>query len=659
MDQPTDSREDLLRENQALRCRLAELEAEAHGYRTTFYSIADAVITTDAAGAVLRMNGVAESLTGWSEAEARSLALREVFHIVSEGTLAEVQSPVERVLRDGVVVGLANHTLLVSRSGTMYPIADSAAPIRNGEGATTGVVLVFRDQTKERAAQDELARAEERFRSFFDNAPVGKSMTAPDGRLLRVNRALADMLGYSLEELQRCSFADITHPDDLPESRECVRALLAGECDTWTMEKRYLAKDGHLVWTRVVTGLQRDAQLIPIHLLTHVLDIADLKRAQAELAHKHTLLQNLIESVGRAIFSVDREYHYTSFNAHHAASIKARCGLDIELGHSALDCWRLPHDRAEAKDPIERALTGERLLTHSHFGEDLQTRTYVEVGHYPIRNEADGIVGVAVIERDTTPQQRAEDALRALNEELDRRVVERTAQLEESNKELDAFSYSVSHDLRAPLRAIDGFSRILADEYAPHLDAEGKRFCAVIRENTAKMSQLIDDLLAFSRLGRAAMTLGRVDMESLVRSIYYELTTPETRVRIDLQVDPMPPAVADSTLMRQVWTNLLSNAIKFSSKRQRAVIRVGPSQGTGDQAYVVTDNGAGFDMQYRDKLFGVFQRLHSHGEFDGTGVGLALVARIVRRHGGRVWGEGKVGEGASFYFALPLQGEPT
>jgi light-regulated signal transduction histidine kinase (bacteriophytochrome) len=235
-------------------------------------------------------------------------------------------------------------------------------------------------------------------------------------------------------------------------------------------------------------------------------------------------------------------------------------------------------------------------------------------------------------------------------------VVERTKQLEESNAELEAFSYSVSHDLRAPLRAIDGFTRILADDYAPHLNTEGKRICSVVRENTGRMSQLIDDLLAFSRLGRAEMNLSRTDMETMANSVFHELTTPESRARIDFQVGTLPPALADPTLMRQVWMNLLSNAIKFSSKRERAAIKVSAQQNQGENVYAVQDNGAGFDMQYVGKLFGVFQRLHSSKEFEGNGVGLALVQRVIRRHGGRVWAEGEIDKGATFYFAFQQRG---
>ena len=241
-------------------------------------------------------------------------------------------------------------------------------------------------------------------------------------------------------------------------------------------------------------------------------------------------------------------------------------------------------------------------------------------------------------------------------DELEQRIHERTAQLEAANRELEAFTYSVSHDLRAPLRAIDGYTRILLDDYQPLLDEEGKRICSVISEGAHKMSDLIDDLLTFSRLGRSTLNPSNIDMDALAKSVFQELTTAQSRKRIDFQVDSAPPAVGDPALLRQVWVNLLSNSIKFSQRKKRAVIKVHSEEMENETVYSVQDNGVGFDMQYADKLFGVFQRLHNVREFEGNGVGLALVQRVIHRHGGRVWADGETGKGATFYFTLPHQG---
>ena len=236
---------------------------------------------------------------------------------------------------------------------------------------------------------------------------------------------------------------------------------------------------------------------------------------------------------------------------------------------------------------------------------------------------------------------------RRLNEQL----AGHTAKLEAANRELEAFSYSVSHDLRAPLRAIDGFSRIIVEDYSEALDDEGRRLLDVVRRNTQRMGILIDDLLAFSRLGRKEMLQTRIDMGDMARSVYEDLAPPAAAAK--LRVSALPPAVGDPAMVRQVFANLLSNALKFAGRNGGAVVEVGGHNGGGENTYFVRDNGVGFDMQYAGKLFGVFQRLHSNEEFEGTGVGLAIVQRIVQRHGGRVWAEGEPGAGATFYFTLP------
>lgn len=254
--------------------------------------------------------------------------------------------------------------------------------------------------------------------------------------------------------------------------------------------------------------------------------------------------------------------------------------------------------------------------------------------------------------QDISRIKKVEEEIRTLNAELERRVAERTSELEAANRELEAFSYSVSHDLRAPLRAIDGFARILLEDFGPRLDAEGRRVCSVISENTRDMGKLIDDLLTLSRVGRSEVLRSSIDMAKLANAVFFELTTPEERGRIDFNVGPLPHAKGDPALIRQVWRNLLSNAVKFSAKKKRAVIEVSAELQEDGTVYTIQDNGAGFDMQNADKLFGVFQRLHSARKFEGTGVGLAIVQRIIHRHGGRVRAEGKPGEWATFSFTL-------
>ena len=260
---------------------------------------------------------------------------------------------------------------------------------------------------------------------------------------------------------------------------------------------------------------------------------------------------------------------------------------------------------------------------------------------------------MAALDHAFESMQAQRDVIQQLNARLERRVAERTAQIETSSKELEDFTYTVSHDLRTPLRAIDGFSRILEEDHGGKLDDEARRLIGVVRENARKMGQLIDDLLTFSRLGRNPIAAAGIDMEALARSALAEIGAPAAAGRARIEIHPLPEAWGDPAPLKQVWINLLSNAVKFSGKREQPLIEVSGDDGGADAVYCVKDNGVGFDMKYYDKLFGVFQRLHGAEEFAGTGVGLAIVRRIVSRHGGRVWAEGKAGEGAAFYFSLP------
>jgi light-regulated signal transduction histidine kinase (bacteriophytochrome) len=251
---------------------------------------------------------------------------------------------------------------------------------------------------------------------------------------------------------------------------------------------------------------------------------------------------------------------------------------------------------------------------------------------------------------DFTERQRAEDEVRRLNAELEDRVAARTEELKAAVQDLEAFSYSVSHDLRAPLRAIDGFSQMLLDEHGGALPEDGRRYIGIVRETTQRMGQLIDDLLAFSRLGRLSLTRRTVDMNQLVAHVREQLVAQEAGRTVAWQVADLPPCEGDLAMLRQVWINLLSNALKYSRRREIARIEVGYTQEHGKPEYFVRDNGTGFDMQYAHKLFGVFERLHRAEEFEGSGVGLAIVQRILHRHDGDVRAESVPDQGATFYF---------
>ncbi|MBI4475122.1 MAG: GAF domain-containing protein, partial [Acidobacteria bacterium] len=280
-----------------------------------------------------------------------------------------------------------------------------------------------------------------------------------------------------------------------------------------------------------------------------------------------------------------------------------------------------------------------------NFAEELARRAALGIDNARLYSEAQNALKEV---------QAKTEEIQRLNSELEGRVRERTGQLEMMVKELEAFTYSISDDMRGPLRAIDGFSRVLMEEYPDKLDAEGKRLLNIIRANARSLGELINGLLTFSHLGRQPLDQTDVNMEDLARNVFNEVQSAEKERRVLLELQALPPAFGDRAMIRQVLQNLISNAFKFTRPKDNPTVEIGYQESAGNQnTYYVRDNGVGFDMQYSQKLFGVFQRLHNVDEFEGAGVGLALVQRITLRHGGRVWAEGKVNEGATFYFTLP------
>jgi PAS domain S-box-containing protein len=374
----------------------------------------------------------------------------------------------------------------------------------------------------------------------------------------------------------------------------------------------------------------------------------EVERGRERLVSDH--LAAIVEFSGDAIIGKDLNGIITSWNKGAENLFGYTAGEIVGASVTRL----IPAERQREEDSIlGRIQRGEKV---DHFETVRQGKDGrlidVSITTSPIRDGAGHVVGASKMARDITERKRAQEALRELNAGLEKRVRDRTAELEASNKELEAFSYSVSHDLRAPLRAIDGFSLALLEDYAGKLDETAQGFLRRIRVGSQRMAELIDDLLNLSRITRAEMRRNSVDLTAMAEEIVAELRLAHPERQVGLVVAPGLAASADAPMLRVVLNNLLGNAWKFTGRCAQARIEVGEREQDGQRVFFVRDNGAGFDMAYVGKLFGAFQRLHSVQEFEGTGIGLALVQRIIHRHGGRVWAEGAVEKGATFYFTI-------
>ncbi len=498
-------------------------------------------------------------------------------------------------------------------------------------------------------AERRIQQIEQRHKTLIKTSMDGFWMLDEQGHLLEVNETYCRMSGYSMPELLAMRVSDL----DASETAEHTAAHI-GHIQTQGVdrfESKHRRKDGSLFEVEVSVLYQTEDGGC---MVAFIRDISERKQAAA-------FLQLVLSNIPDFVFWKDRNSVYLGCN-NHFAEVAGVGTPDKLIGKTDYDMgWKLEESNAYIamdRQVMERDQAVYHIIEPQRQASGKQA--WLDTCKVPLHDEQGQVIGLLGTYMDVTERKLAEQRLRqseaeiqALNSQLEQRVIERTAQLEAANKELEAFSYSVSHDLRAPLRAVDGYTRMLLDDYAPRLDAEGQRICTTISQSAKNMGKLIDDLLAFSRVGRSALQLMTLDMEALVQAIFAEVSTPEDRARIDFEVGPLPDTVADPTLLRQLWVNLLSNAVKFSSKKPRAVIQVTAEAGEHGTIYSVQDNGAGFDMQYVNKLFGVFQRLHSNKEFEGTGVGLAIVQRIVERHGGQVWAKGELGQGATFFVSLP------
>lgn len=511
-----------------------------------------------------------------------------------------------------------------------------------------------RKQTEE-ALRESRAKLEAALSSMTDAVFISDDR----GRFIHFNEAFATFHRFPNKEACAKTLAeypdllDVFLPDGTlaPLEMWAVPRALRGETAVFA-EYTLRRKDTSETWIAAYSfGPIRDSAGAIVGSVVVARDITNRHRAQEKLRASEERFRKVFEHAptGIAIASWDGRLEQCN---------PAFCSL---LGYAEEELRGVwfgsiipPEDRDANLADVERLRSGElaSFQNESRYvgknGQPVWVHKIVSV----LPNDAGAPRKVFILVTDITERRRAEEEIRRLNTDLERRVRERTAQLEDANKELEAFSYSVSHDLRAPLRGIDGWSLALVEDYATQLDDRARQYLNRVRSETQRMGLLIDDLLQLSRITRSAMNRGTVDLASLAHAIAKRLQEEHSARRIEFRIAPDLQTSGDAALLEVALTNLLGNAAKFTGPRAEARIEFGQAQREGERAFYVRDNGVGFDMRFAQNLFGAFQRLHRASEFPGSGIGLATVQRIIHRHGGRVWAEAQAGQGATFYFTI-------
>ncbi|MBS0336302.1 MAG: PAS domain S-box protein [Proteobacteria bacterium] len=592
-------------------------------------------------GRYLDVNAAWCALTGYSREEAIGRTAQDIGFWADDHARRAGFAP---VLERGETVQLEHR--FTSKQGKALRLLMSAGPIEL-DGRRCALAII-QDVTKLEEARALATRLTGQFAGMFNLVPNALAIVhLRDARLLAVNDAWSRLYGWLRAEALGRTALDLGLWAD-PADREKFMVAIAREGRLRPAINRLRARDGHEVLCLSSAEIidWQDEQAI---LVSHqdITELESLRRETQTLGERFAKVFDL--SPTPIVVGAIEDGHYLAVNEAwlqlHGYSREELAGR----GSLSLGVWADPADRARIVDMISRGIEVRRMPVRfrKKSGEIFETLYSATLADW------EGTRAIIATPQDVTEINRASREIRRLNETLEERVGQRTAELEQSNRELESFSYSVSHDLRAPLRAMSAFSALLAARPAVAADSEAAGYARRINAAASRMGTMVDALLQFSRLSRQEVALRPVPLAAEVEAITAELAQAAAGRRLRWVVGPLPTVRGDPALLRLVLQNLLENAVKYTARCAEAVIEVDATQAGGETVVRVRDNGVGFDMRYADKLFGVFERLHADGEFEGTGIGLANARRIVQRHGGRIWCTAAPGQGAAFYFALP------
>jgi PAS domain S-box-containing protein len=608
----------------------------------------EAIISKTLDGIITSWNKGAEDLFDYSREEVVG---KSITILIPKDRYAEESLIIDKIKHGDYV----NHyeTIRLKKNGLPVYVSLTVSPIRDSSGKIIGASKLARDITERKNAEfeinnlnKEIRRSEQKLKALIENSDDIILLYDENYKTVYRSANYERITGWKIEESERMSPIDLIHEEDQSIVKKTMLDVLTYPGKSFNSKYRYKHREGHYLWMESVSkNLLHDPDIKGI--ITNFRDVTQHLQTQEKLLRSEKIYRSIASSIpGSVICIIDKDHRYVLVEG----DMLEQFGLEKDklVGSRISDV--IPLEKFATLLPnLLRVFNGETFsLEHHLMHHDIVIR------YVPLRDEANQVYAAMLVAIDITELKTAQHALHDLNISLEKKVLERTDQLASVNKELEAFSYSVSHDLRAPLRAINGYSQILEEDYKESLDDNGKRVLQIIKANGMRMSVLIDDLLAFSRLGRKEIQKFLLSMNELVQSVLQEVNRNNPNHNAEIIVHELPEVWADATLLKQVLLNFILNAIKYSSKQEKPRVEITSFIRNGAQVFSVQDNGAGFDMKYVHKLFGVFQRLHTADEFEGNGVGLATVKRIITKHGGEVWAEAEVGKGATFYFSVPV-----
>lgn len=502
--------------------------------------------------------------------------------------------------------------------------------------------------------ESQIKKEKNRYKILFNNTGTATCIFGDDRIITLCNKEFEMLSGYSKEEIEgKLKWSDFVVTEDLKRMEEYHRQRMEQTGNPPTRyEFVFIDKSGEQKNIYLKLGMVTDTK----ERVASLTNITPLKDVQKELEEKHRMLETLLANLPGMVYRCRNVENWNMLYVSEGCMRVTGYPPDAFINNHDLAYGDIvhPEDKGNVWNTIQQSIKDNSHfeIEYRIFTSENQIRWVWERGR-PINQGKNGVELLEGFIMDITDRKEAEIKQDNWNKELEEQVANRTEQLEKANKELESFSYSVSHDLKAPLRAIEGFSKVLEEDYFEKLDDEAKRYLDIIRSNASKMNQLISDLLSFSRLGRKALRIHNVDTRKLVEEVYRELPG-EVQNNVSFKILDLLPVQADRSMLKIVFSNLLSNAVKFSVHKEQPEIEVGSYQDMNNHSiFYVKDNGIGFDMKFADKVFGTFQRLHSDEDYKGSGIGLSLVKRVIEKHGGIIWTEAKQTEGATFYFSLP------